>query len=211
VPILGVVGRSTTLTVAGTALVLAGVAVAALSHGHRHHAHLDDAGALWADARRDAAGHRAPQRLSTVEHLDGPPPAAAVFADALDGAPVRAALAASGISAQVTTEPGVALAAIVRGAPLLVVDVSRPEAESLLRTVRRRIDDGWSDCAVVACIPAWANVDVELSPLLDAVARYPITPGDLDVALRVARLESGDRRPVHDFGRFPSAPRARLV
>jgi hypothetical protein len=124
---------------------------------------------------------------------------------------VASVLTRSGFAVQVLEAPAAALAGVVRGAGLLVVDGARPDAETLLRTVRRRIDDGWSDCAVVAYFPPWATVDVELSSLLDAVARYPITPGDLDLAVRVARSQSGDRRPTPDLGRFPHVPTTRLA
>jgi hypothetical protein len=120
-------------------------------------------------------------------------PGAVALHEPADAPALRAAFAERGIDVQLVDDPADAFAAVVRGAPILVVDAASASASALLRGVRRRIDDGWSECAVIAYFPPGTTVDVELSPLIDAVAIHPLTAKDLDVALRVAAAQREDR------------------
>jgi hypothetical protein len=134
---------------------------------------------------------------------------AAVFVAPEDAAGVATALDANGFHAVVTDAPADALAAVVRGAGVLVVDPARPDTAPLLRTVRRRILDGWSDCAVVACVAPWLPLDDEVASMVDALARRPVTAAELDLSVRVARAQRDDPHGSHDRGRPPVAPAPR--
>jgi hypothetical protein len=118
-----------------------------------------------------------------------------VLASRKDAPQVRAALARLGLPATAAPNAADAFGAVVGGANLLIVDASHPDALALLRGVRRRIDDGWSDCAIVGYSPSWRGSDDDIWALLDAVARYPVTAADLDLAVRVAGCQRHDRHP----------------
>jgi hypothetical protein len=199
----------TTLGLVGVALLALGVVVLIV-----HRRRTTAAGSPWPPPAPDP--HAIVDRDERVDRtIDlyapfaaGAPPVRATaiaFVEARDAAMVHEALARAGVLAEEVTDAAAAFAAVVRGSTLLVVDAGRLHAEDLLRSVRRRIDDGWSDCAVVAYFPPWATVDVELSPLIDGVARYPITAADLDLAIRIARSQSDDRSGRTSVVRSPQA------
>jgi hypothetical protein len=195
------------LALAGVALLTLGITVLVF-HRRRREA----IAAEWPDAPTSTPTDRRAHPDSTIDLFApfttapaAPRPTAIAFVEPRDATMVHEALARDGVTADEVSDAATAFAAVVRGSTLLVVDASRPDAEDLLRSVRRRIDDGWSDCAVVAYFPPWVTVDVELSPLIDGVARYPITASDLDLAIRVARSQSDDRRGHTSVVRSPQA------
>jgi hypothetical protein len=200
----GLVGGAATLTLAASALAVTGIVVAALSRGHPMLATGGPGGVPAAPASPVAPPAAAARRSAAPSAAD-----AVVFVAPDEAPAVAAALEATGVRAFVATEPAGALAAVVRGATLVVVDASRPDTASLLRTVRRRVDDGWSDCSVVACVASWQALDAELSSLVDALARYPVTAGELDLSVRVARAQHDDPHRAIDLHRRPVAPAPR--
>jgi hypothetical protein len=133
---------------------------------------------------------------SATDPLTGPPPWAVALHQPADAAPLADALRRVGLEPTLVTDAGAAFAAVVRGAAVLVVDTAVTGATELLEGTRRRIDDGWSNCAVVAYHPPDSAVDVDLSPYLDAVARYPIATSSLELAIRVAFTQRNDRTPA---------------
>jgi hypothetical protein len=205
----GVVGGPTTVTVVLSALAVTGVVVAALTRGHPALA----TGASERAPTRGADPAPAPPFARATEAVlprRAPTASDAVVFVAPDHGPaVAAALEAIGVHPLVAADPAGTLAAVVRGASLLVVDPTRPETASLVRTVRRRVDDGWSDCSVVACVAPWQAIDDELSSLVDALARYPVSAGELDLSVRVARAQHHDPPRAADPHRPPVAPAPR--
>jgi hypothetical protein len=202
--------RVRTLAILGAVLLAAGTVLAIL-HRRRLVASSPAGGSIapvvplfpGGRARADIADERPPDPGDRSEPSGRT--TAIAFVEPRDAATVHESLARVGIVADEVSDAATAFAAVVRGATLLVVDAGRPHAEDLLRSVRRRIDDGWSNCAVVAYFPPWVTVDVELSPLIDGVARYPITASDLDLAVHVARSQSDDRQGIPAVVRSPQA------
>jgi hypothetical protein len=100
---------------------------------------------------------------------------------------------ASVARAEIATSAPDALAAVVRGTPILLVDPTQPDATTLLRAVRQRADNGWSDVAVLAVVPVGQELDPELAPFVEAVVTEPIDPVQFETALHTTRVRSASR------------------